>query len=206
MATIGQLVRVVAEVSGLDESSVKLIARYIREAGYIGQQSTGAGAARMAPRDASALLIAVNSTVLAKDSARAVDLFYNLPMSCNNIQHGNNADVEQISSILYEHDSFGEVLACLIELFMPVARSTTILQYGPSFGPIRTWVEIERPTNEASISIWEFKGENAAGAMSGASSGFYFTAHEKEQDEIDRMVKIRISQKTLFPIATILAV
>ncbi len=71
MALLSELVGVIAEVEGLEESFVVGVARYLREAGLISQAGRGRGAAKMQVQDAARLLIAVNSTVLAKDGPTA---------------------------------------------------------------------------------------------------------------------------------------
>lgn len=68
MALLSDLVSALAEVEGIEESFVAGVARYLREAGLVSQAGRGRGAAKMGSRDAAALLIAVNSTVLAKDA------------------------------------------------------------------------------------------------------------------------------------------
>lgn len=68
MALLSDLVAAIAAVEGVEESFVGGVARYLREADMISQAGRGRGAAKMLPRDAAALVIAVNATVLAKDA------------------------------------------------------------------------------------------------------------------------------------------
>lgn len=72
MASIGVLVKAIAEVSTLEEGTVALVARYAREAGFISQGTRGPGAARMTERDAANLLIALQGALLAKDAAKTI--------------------------------------------------------------------------------------------------------------------------------------
>jgi hypothetical protein len=62
----------IAEVEGLDPATVNLIAREVREAGYIKTGGRGTSAARMDVADAAALLIAVNATTAVREAALTV--------------------------------------------------------------------------------------------------------------------------------------
>jgi hypothetical protein len=68
MATLSELVEVIAEVEGLDPATVNLIARQVREAGHIKTGGRGTSAARMDFADAAALLIAVNATTIVREA------------------------------------------------------------------------------------------------------------------------------------------
>lgn len=67
MALLSDLVKVVAQVEGLEEVSVGIFARHAREAGFIAQGGRGRSAAKMSIKDAANLIIAVNGCSLAKD-------------------------------------------------------------------------------------------------------------------------------------------
>jgi hypothetical protein len=72
MATLSELVEVIAEVEGLDPATVNLTAREVREAGLIKTGGRGTSAARMDFADAAALLIAVNATTIVREAAVTV--------------------------------------------------------------------------------------------------------------------------------------
>lgn len=78
MATLSELVEVIAEVEGLDPATVNLIAREVREAGHIKTGGRGTSAARMDFADAAALLIAVNATTLVREAALMVSRYSRL--------------------------------------------------------------------------------------------------------------------------------
>jgi hypothetical protein len=82
MATLSELVEVIAEVEGIDRATVALIGRYVREAGLIVKRGRGPSAAVMGLTDAANLLIAVNATRNAAQAADAVSSFR--PLACNN--------------------------------------------------------------------------------------------------------------------------
>jgi hypothetical protein len=78
MATLTELVETIADVEGIEPSSVNLIARYVREAGYIATHGRGTSAARMNVSDAANLLIGVNATTVATNAARTVSAYREL--------------------------------------------------------------------------------------------------------------------------------
>lgn len=78
MATIGDLVRVIAQAEGIDEVSVDVYARRAREAGFITQGGRGRSAAKMTTRDAANLLIAVNASPTGREVHKIVPYFREL--------------------------------------------------------------------------------------------------------------------------------
>jgi hypothetical protein len=78
MATLSELVDAIADVEGIDPATVTLIARYIREAGLISTGGRGPSAAAMDLADAANLLIGVNATTTAAESARTVAAYREL--------------------------------------------------------------------------------------------------------------------------------
>jgi hypothetical protein len=78
MASIGELASIVAEAEGLDEATVSLIARYLREAGFIQKKGRGPSAASMLTTDAANLLIAVNASTSPATAAEVLPVYRNL--------------------------------------------------------------------------------------------------------------------------------
>lgn len=74
MARLSDLVSVLAKTLNVDEATVALIARYLREAGLISQKGRGRGAAHMTPRDAANLLIGVMASSATKGGPESVRL------------------------------------------------------------------------------------------------------------------------------------
>jgi hypothetical protein len=72
MATLSELVDVVATVEGLDRDRVGAIARAVREAGLIATHGRGTSAAHMGVADAANLLIAVNAAETARSAPEIV--------------------------------------------------------------------------------------------------------------------------------------
>jgi hypothetical protein len=78
MATLNDLVKAVAWVTGLPEATVFAYGRFARQAGLIQQAGRGLNAAAMNLNDAANLLIAVAGTDVTRDAGRAVETFRSL--------------------------------------------------------------------------------------------------------------------------------
>jgi hypothetical protein len=78
MATLSELVEVTAEVEGIDQATVALIGRHLREAGQISKHGRGPSAAHMGWVDGANLLIGINATRNAAQAARAVQTYRRL--------------------------------------------------------------------------------------------------------------------------------
>jgi hypothetical protein len=83
MATLSQLVTVLARVTGLPEATVFAYGRFAREAGLIAQGGRGLGGAQMTPTDATNLLLAIGGTRVTRDAEKAIRRFRTLPGQVN---------------------------------------------------------------------------------------------------------------------------
>lgn len=128
MALISDLVSAIAEVEGLPEETVNLVARYIREAGYLSQGARGRNAPRATVGDAANLLIAVNAGgCVVKDAPRAVDFYRDL--ICH-APHGSRTttgigveygkiDPDELRFLdRHGEATFGEMLESIIDRFV----------------------------------------------------------------------------------------
>src|SRR4051794_24739669 len=114
VALLSDLVKAVADVEGIDQTSVGIFARTAREAKLISQKGRGRGAAHMTVRDAANLLIAVNGSRLAKGVSTSVRHFRKLKPTSTS---GSYADWnDDIGLALKDAPSFGEALEALIQL------------------------------------------------------------------------------------------
>ena len=75
MATLSELVEVIAKVEGVDHARVGWIGRSLREAGLVTKRGRGTSAAQMEWSDAANMLIAVNATRNTAEAARAASAF-----------------------------------------------------------------------------------------------------------------------------------
>src|ERR1700704_3688635 len=75
MTTLSELVNTIAKVEGIDPATVTLIARSVREAGFITTGGRGPSAARMTYRDAANLIIAVNASPTAREAPHTVQVY-----------------------------------------------------------------------------------------------------------------------------------
>ena len=79
MALVSDLVGKLAELEGRSAASVALIARYLREAGYLSQGARGRNAPHATATDCSNLLIALHAGAdTAKEAPSAIERFRNL--------------------------------------------------------------------------------------------------------------------------------
>jgi hypothetical protein len=72
MATLSNLVSVLAQATGVPEATVFAYGRFAREAGLISQAGRGLGGAQMTATDAANLLIAIGGTRVTREAGRAI--------------------------------------------------------------------------------------------------------------------------------------
>lgn len=202
MASIGQLVRVVAGTAGLEENSIKLIARYVREAGLIDQKSTGAGAALMSSEDAAALLMAVNGTSLAKEAAETVREFSVLPICLELDPETELDEFKSINQRLLKTKTFGECLAELIAVLVDqigeADRKNKDLR-----SALKIAVHFDRPNLTGSIFVYE--RELNTERMRVISHRVFQLETKVLSADVDRLVSVSISERTLLSIARAIA-
>jgi hypothetical protein len=72
MATLSDLVSVLARVTGLPEATVFAYGRFAREAGLVSQGGRGRGGAQMTATDATNLLLALCGTRVTREAGKAI--------------------------------------------------------------------------------------------------------------------------------------
>jgi hypothetical protein len=117
MATLSELVEAVAEVEGMDPSTVALFARTVREAGLIRTGGRGLSAAQMSCVDAANLLIAVNASLSVRDAPNTVATFRVLKAKCRSDFHLELPRLrrDKFGWITLRDASFGQALEQLLE-------------------------------------------------------------------------------------------
>lgn len=122
MATSGQLVRAVARVTGIDDKSVAVRLRSLREAGKITVGGRGLSAAQMTPRDAAHLIVAIMGSTLASEADEADERLFGLkgspaPRTWTSKGRAPRRPSEMARRLAERGwSTFGEVLAGCIEL------------------------------------------------------------------------------------------
>lgn len=183
----------------MDEATVKLIARYVREAGLIGQQSTGGGAARMTASDAASLLIAVNSTETSKDAAEHVQrIGFMTPGNDEIGPQEEDDEVRYVCSQTMGNRVFKEALASLIEIHMPTVNEGSTHQLADD-PPVSIHVAFERPRINATIGVRR-GNDPRTGIVK-----FYYDQNHPEDDDCDRIVESRFTDVTLRKIAAVIS-
>jgi hypothetical protein len=151
MATISELAATIARVEGLDPSTVALIARYLREAGFIQKKGRGPSAARMVVSDAANLLIAVNASTTAVEANEVVPVYRELA-AFGSVNKGRRSQLI---------GTFGEALELLIEAAItgklpdPYLSASVHRAVLDAFdqGKTEISIEFERPDPKARITI-----------------------------------------------------
>ncbi|WP_054144812.1 hypothetical protein [Bosea sp. AAP35] len=212
MASIGKLVSAIAEIEGLDEGAVKLIARYAREAGYISQGSYGPGAARMTPRDAAHLLIAVNASALAKDVARTLKDYCGLRWKRQKWlvdDELEDARDDPFKSIFAEGAELARVLEDLILLATPIFQPKSILEEFFLDDRMRMTIEWRRPYPSVSFSVTCIDypdNEDEKPIHEEIEQGGFFISGPASQPLSDRVDEVSISHRTLIAVGKVLAI
>ncbi|WP_331299199.1 hypothetical protein [Methylobacterium oryzae] len=182
MALLSDLVRIVAEVEGLEEVSVGIFARAAREAGFISQGGRGRSAAKMTARDAVNLLIAVNGCSLARDVPEMVEIIRNLPVA--EVAEGISVDVGR------EGATFGSDLELLINML-------AIEEEGENSIPGLVTVNFHRPIIKAEIEIFTRRGKHHVDQV----AAYQDYSRVDQVPEPDRYDRTSVTQRTLYRVA-----
>lgn len=214
MAVISDLVRVIAEIEGLEENFVSVYARAAREAGFITHQGRGRNAARMVARDAANLLISVNASSLAKYVPETIVEYSKLVRKHDqehllNIRVGDRLGKKGISfvealSFLVDCDENGRPNA---DRILEEARDPKFQRLEPNLrSSIR--VKFEGPQPSAKITVKSLKEEqpNRPPGFRTNADFWYFRDHSQRLNikTGDRIVSTSISANTLLAIAELL--
>jgi|tagenome__1003787_1003787.scaffolds.fasta_scaffold19946965_1 hypothetical protein len=226
MALLSTLVKVIADVGGMDEAFVSGIARYLREAGLISQAGRGRGAAHMTARDASNAIIGVNACSMAKDAPTAVSIYGALRALKPSIQPEEGT----LHTICTEGINFGEALELLVRAHVPDQNGLLPID-GELFGEVdwpegspeydRTVQEIEkqiafeiefiRPSSEASIRVYQVAARATVQAdltepEDRLIAAARFSARKAQGHKLgDRRDQTTITRRTLLAVGQVLA-
>jgi hypothetical protein len=220
MATLTELVDTIAEVEGLDPSSVALIARYIREAGLITTGGRGPSAARMSFRDAAHLVIGVSAARATQDAAKIVSVYRKLEAYRFISQDQPNEDLK-----------FGTLGEAIKQLLAALAAGELpkiflndgvqdVMQLAFSRGEFHIALRFRRPDPAAFLLITPLpksalESEEATEVLLDLyrGSGLSFSFHQprqrgtrkKPKSKADRMEETTITHRTLGAVAKLLS-
>jgi hypothetical protein len=215
MATLSELVDAIADVEGIDPATVTLIARYIREAGLISTGGRGPSAAAMGLTDAANLLIGVNATTTAAESARTVAAYRELEareFSAKSpaMKYGKLGEaIEQLLNVIGVGELPETFLGRGIPPHLQKAFSTggieIDLKFRRSGSRLSVILRIAQRTTPATADAWQLVAE------SGQSVLFAFYAPrsrgppgKKENTAGDRVVETTIGYRTLSAVGKLL--
>lgn len=145
MALISEIVTELHVMSGIEERSITLVARHLREAGLLSQKGRGRGAAHATPLDAARLCIALMVNGKLKEAPQAVRDFGRL--RCTSIEISqphpySGLDLQSLCGIGDEH-CFEEGFAGLIGIW---SNERAMAEIEALRGPNGYW-----PTMDAEI-------------------------------------------------------
>lgn len=216
MATFNDLVRVIAEVEGMDPMTVRGIGIKVREAGMISKSGRGLSAARMTVEDAAALLIGVNGTAMAKDAAEAVRAISGLRLSFDrawslDADNVSSPDFHERAQTLDGEDPFErtlrfgtpffETFSALISTFIPRDDERFSVGLGD-----KVEVTFRRPVWSASIAISSKTHDEEIPFEAWADVGFEgLEIRHLADDGTDRRDSTTIGERTLMAVGRILA-
>jgi hypothetical protein len=208
MATIGELAATMAQAEGLDPSAVALIARYIREAGFIQKKGRGPAAAQMVVSDAANLLIAVNASTMAAEAHEVVPVYRELPA------YEWDVKKQRLSKV---NGTFGEALELLIKAAMTGKLPDTFLSktvhraLRDAFerGKAEISIHFDRPNPRASITIQPAVPKLSGNPADIIPQGYFslsFAGHSGQEPKrvSDRKDHTEIGHVTVFSIAKLL--
>jgi hypothetical protein len=202
MATISELASIVAEAEGVDPPTVALIARYVREAGFIQKKGRGPSAASMVVGDAANLLIAVNASTSAIRAREVVPIYRDLV----GVEYDNEGRATRINS------TFGEALELVIQSAIERRLPAIFLsKVVPSAmrdvfqeGKIEIRIEFEKPYPQAAIYIAAAMPDPSIIPKHRLSFRFLPMKRQKQTKTSDRKDHTEIGSNTIFSIAEIL--
>jgi hypothetical protein len=228
MATLSDLVRVVAAVQGMDETSVMVMARLAREAGHISQGGRGFSAARMTVRDGANLLIAVNASPTGKDVAATIKRYRSLRPAFRHIDEG--LSTSGVLARFFDGEiRFGDALEEVIKGATPITVTApslfggdaTVSNGGGLFDDLRhvdqsfknrgiatdarLKVSFVQPIAAACISLGgddDFSKDAKGNLVSTLQAEFVW--EEKKSQKGDRRTVTTISDRTITAVAKIL--
>jgi len=199
MATLTQLVSVIATTEGIDVERVGALARAIREAGLVRTSGRGTSAAQMEERDAANLLIAVNTADTARTAPEVVQEYRSL-------QAKRNRKASEAGS------EFGNELEELIWSARRKCLANYVMKTISLFGKrnhllgrrpypneaYKFWIEFEKPTPSVLVNISRLDDP----------VGDYVDFKDRRQQASkatgDRSEKTRITQRTIHAVADVL--
>lgn len=156
MAKLSDLIPTLARVLPVPEQTVAVIARSLRQERLLSTGGRGPGAANMTPEDCARLLLAIMTADQVKDSVRAVQTFWDLPMEAVHCRD-TVAEEEQDQWLplpptvrrLLVVRNFGEMLSGLIGAARDGALDAALGGIALPFMK----VEVERRFRSATVSL-----------------------------------------------------
>jgi hypothetical protein len=194
MATLTQLIEVVAAMEGIGRERVAAIARAVREDGLIATHGRGPSAARMTERDAANLLIAANVADIARSAPESVRRYRALMAASGNRTGEFGRELEKMLSAAKEQ-ALQDYLIKLVNAFGPAKAESRKEKTYPRYE-----MELQFDKPRASATIWVRIPSVAVGSVRFDSVDEDRTARRI----VDRRESIVISQQFISSVGLVL--
>lgn len=218
VASLSELVKVIAKVEEIDEVTVGFYARSAREAGLVSKKGRGRGAAQMTVTDAANLLIGVNASKLAKDVGEVIPVYRTLHLDWTS---AGEIHRRQLRNLVDSNSCFGEHLEHLINLARPTgggrsdladALASSVRKADEAFAqrrdvpfpPPGLELQFIRPSAEASVTLVSpriSEKRTDVDLYQIAISIYRPEGYTVDSNKPERQESIIITQRTIFAVA-----
>lgn len=191
MATLSQLVTAIADAEGTDAERVTAIARAVREEGLIKTSGRGTSAAQMSEPDAANLLIATNTADTARAAPAAVKKYRALQARRGSRQFGD--ELEGLIAAA-KHEILADYVTKTVALLG--TRGHVLGRRRFANEAYRFELEFEKPVPSVQFGIWQLDRADYI--------DFFDRRQPAGETYGDRRERTRITERTIFAIASVL--
>lgn len=194
VATLEQLVETIADREGLGLQRVRAVARVARQAGLIATLGRGMSAAKMTPRDAANLLIAVNVAGTARTAPKIVDRYRRLRTTSSTRSVYFGIELEKLIAAA----GTGTIADFVSSLLSRASRRSPLVsrRYDPEDYEIA--IKFRKPISLVTLYVAAPRGETPD------EVAFSQRAENSSVSVPDRTVDVVITQRTIFAVGGLL--
>lgn len=208
LATLNQLVDLVARVSGLERERVYTYGRFIRESGLIATSGRGTSAAQMTRRDAANLLIGINGSATAKGAPDRIELYRGMTdLSTGTTEFG--PELESLLS-LASSNGLGPYAMSLFGRGAQGFLDEAVAKQAVRTAPLSLKIEFGMPFPSASLRINQPSIPEPEPGWTKPVFSVEFMVDEHRQgplshdDLTDREVRITLTERTILAVGALL--
>lgn len=218
MATSGELIKTVAQITGHPEARVVTYFRSLREAGLVTKSGRGPSAAHMTPRDAATLLTALLGSRFDNEAAAKIARDFDSVVATHGAHrladHGNAEDwVETQHCLVFEgfhipalqglaeHHTITDALAAVIEAQIADAFAKAVNQRWDNHGAysIEIWFCGPQPSAAMEFNL------SGDGCMYREDATYLPDTRLSDDEKPDFEIQRRITWRTIKAVANLIA-